>query len=62
MVCPYCGSEKIIVDTPFIDPITEKAETTFCCAYQKTNAKSERKMVPEEGEYDSEGNRTESAE
>ena len=60
MACPFCGSEQIIVDTPFFDPVTEKPETTFCCGYQKQNAKNERKMTPQEGDYDSEGNRTES--
>ena len=35
--CPFCGSKKIFLETPFIDPITKEHGKTFCCSAQKKN-------------------------
>jgi len=35
--CPFCGSKKIIIDTPYIDPITHEKETTYCCKEMRQN-------------------------
>lgn len=34
--CPFCNSEEMILDTPYIDKHGEK-ETTYCCNQQKRN-------------------------
>ena len=34
--CPFCGSEKIKVTTPYIDKFGDKIES-FCCLSQKRN-------------------------
>jgi hypothetical protein len=35
--CPFCGSKKIMIDTPFIDPITKDRQQTFCCKEMAKN-------------------------
>ena len=35
--CPFCGSEKIKIETPYIDRITGEHKTTLCCLSQKKN-------------------------
>lgn len=34
--CPFCNSEKIMVETPYINRHGEKI-TTYCCLAQKKN-------------------------
>lgn len=40
--CPFCGAEKIRIETPFVrstgDTNEYEPETTFCCTAQKVNA------------------------
>lgn len=36
--CPFCGSSKLKLDTPYIDRVTRKPVQTFCCKAQATNA------------------------
>jgi len=35
--CPFCGSDKMWIETPYIDRITGKPKKTMCCGKQKTN-------------------------
>ncbi len=35
--CPFCGSKNVMVQTPFIDPITKEAKKSFCCNASKKN-------------------------
>lgn len=46
--CPFCGSEKIRIETPFVRATGVGAddfehETTYCCSAQKVNAEYRRK-------------------
>ena len=34
--CPFCGSEKVIIDTPYLDKFGQKI-TSYCCNAQKKN-------------------------
>lgn len=36
--CPFCGSTKMVIDTPYIDRFGDKI-TTYCCAAQDKNQK-----------------------
>lgn len=38
MTCPFCGSKEIKVELPYIDRITGKPTTGFCCRNQARNA------------------------
>ena len=35
--CPFCGSDKIKKETPYVDKFGEKIES-YCCLSQKRNA------------------------
>lgn len=35
--CPFCGSEKTMIDTPYIDRVTGEYKKTFCCKSMKKN-------------------------
>ena len=35
--CPFCGSDKIKVSTPYVDKFGKKIES-FCCLSQKRNS------------------------
>lgn len=35
-VCPFCGSDKIRIETPYVDGFGRKI-STFCCLSQKKN-------------------------
>lgn len=37
--CPFCGSEEILIKTPYVDRITGESETTYCCKAQAQNHK-----------------------
>jgi hypothetical protein len=54
--CPFCGSEEIMVDTPYLDRHGDKI-LAFCCNAQKKNhdyieghfdPRAEDQMKPEE--------------
>jgi len=36
--CPFCGSKDIVVETPYIDRVTQKPKTTICCKAQRNNS------------------------
>ena len=38
-ICPFCKSTTIVVETPYVDRVTGKKKTTYCCNAQKQNAK-----------------------
>jgi hypothetical protein len=38
MKCPFCGSEKIKIETPYLNKHGETI-MTFCCSAQKQNEK-----------------------
>ena len=35
--CPFCGSQKLKIETPYIKPVTHERETTYCCRKQAKN-------------------------
>lgn len=35
--CPFCGSQKLKIDTPFLKPVTHEPIQTFCCRPQAKN-------------------------
>jgi len=37
--CPFCGSEKLMIDTPYLAPVTHDPIQTYCCKKQRDNAK-----------------------
>jgi len=37
MKCPFCGSPKTMVETPYIDRWTGEHKLTPCCTSQKVN-------------------------
>lgn len=37
MKCQFCGSKKIRIETPYIDPITKEKQLTYCCRAQAQN-------------------------
>lgn len=39
MSCPFCGSEKTMIETPYIDRITGEHKKVPCCNAQKKNDK-----------------------
>ena len=41
--CPFCGSKKIILETPYMDRVTGKKLTSYCCTAQKINKEYKEK-------------------
>lgn len=39
MACPFCGSEKTKIDTPYIDRVTGNKLQSYCCNSSKKNSK-----------------------
>lgn len=35
--CPFCGSKKLKVKSPYLKPVTHEAETSYCCRSQAKN-------------------------
>lgn len=35
--CPFCGSDKLKIDTPYLKPVTHEPIQTFCCRSQAKN-------------------------
>lgn len=35
--CPFCGSDKLRIETPYLKPVTHEPITTFCCRSQAKN-------------------------
>ncbi len=48
MSCPFCGSEKYWIETPFMDLITGKKKEVPCCSKQKTNMEYQKKRFVHE--------------
>lgn len=36
--CPFCGSEKTRIETPFVDRVTGEQLKSYCCNAAKKNA------------------------
>lgn len=36
--CPFCGSAKLLVDTPYLTPVTHEPIQQYCCKKQHDNA------------------------
>lgn len=36
--CPFCKSDKLMIDMPYIDRVTGEKKQSYCCLKQKQNA------------------------
>lgn len=43
MPCSFCGSDKVKVETPYIDRVTGEHKTTICCQAQRKNQEYQKK-------------------
>ena len=43
--CPFCGSEEIRLQTPYVTRVTHTPEYTFCCKSQAKNHEYTNKRI-----------------